>query len=72
MGLRLSKKPTGAKGRLIHLTPGGLAAQRTCLQRLAQIDRHWKRRFGGQQIADLRESLQAVIHYRDGDQPALS
>ena len=44
-------------GKLVRLTPAGLAAQRGFRQRLGAIEKRWLARFGKDVIGSLRESL---------------
>jgi DNA-binding MarR family transcriptional regulator len=53
--------PAGARGKRARLTARGRAAQDACARRLVEIEAGWDKRFGGDGVADLRASLQALV-----------
>jgi DNA-binding MarR family transcriptional regulator len=63
---------TASRGKIIRLTAKGLEAQQAYLQRLELVETHWRERFGKEEIAKLRESLDSLIHKRDGEQALLA
>ena len=64
--------PAGGRGKLVRLTPRGLAAQADYLGRLDVVERRWRARYGAGEIGALRRSLQPVTGQRDDGQPLLA
>jgi DNA-binding MarR family transcriptional regulator len=64
--------PAASRGKLVRLTPGGLAAQGGYLRLLDAVERRWRARYGAGEIGALRRSLQAVTGQRDEGQPRLA
>jgi DNA-binding MarR family transcriptional regulator len=64
--------PAASRGKLVHLTPGGRAAQDDCTRLLDAVERRWRARYGATQIGALRRSLQSVTGQRGDGQPRLA
>ena len=54
---------------LVHPTPGGRLVQRVCGALFATIESRWRERYGTDQIANLRESLCALVNQLDPQLP---
>jgi hypothetical protein len=57
--------PSGARGKLVRLSPLGVSAQQTYYRLTDEIEKRWEERFGGEEMRRLRESLQGLITRRD-------
>jgi hypothetical protein len=64
--------PAARRGKIVCLSPRGLAVQETYHRLTAQIEQRWEARFGKEQICRLRESLQSLFDRRSGNGPLLS
>jgi len=64
--------PAASRGKLVRLTPRGLAAQDDCLRLLDDVERRWRARYGAGEIGALRRSLQSVTGQRDAGGPRLA
>jgi len=64
--------PAASRGKLIRLTPGGLAAQDDYLRRLDEVERRWRAQYGAGEIGALRRSLWSVTGQRDEGRPRLA
>jgi len=64
--------PAASRGKVVRLTPGGLAAQQDYTRLLDAVERRWRTRYGPGEIGTLRRSLQSVTGQRDGGQPRLA
>ena len=53
--------PTDARAKLIRLTERGWQAQRTAERIFADIERRWGREVGRERVANLRETLAAIV-----------
>ena len=63
--------PAASRGKVVRLTPGGLAAQQDYTRLLDAVERRWRARYGPGEIGALRRSLQSVTGQRDEGQPRL-
>jgi hypothetical protein len=66
------RDPTASRGKVVCLSPRGLAAQETYHRLTAQIEKRWETRFGKEQIGRLREMLQSLFDRRRGEGTLLS
>jgi hypothetical protein len=64
--------PAASRGKLVRLTPGGLAAQGDYLRLLDAVERRWQAQYGAREIGALRRSLEAVTGQRAEGQPRLA
>jgi DNA-binding MarR family transcriptional regulator len=64
--------PAASRGKLVRLTPGGLAAQHDYTRLLAVVEQRWRARYGPGEIGVLRRSLRSVTGQRDQAQARLS
>jgi hypothetical protein len=64
--------PSASRGKLVRLTPRGLAAQDDYLRLLDEVERRWQARYGAGEIGALRRSLQSVTGQRDDGGPRLA
>jgi DNA-binding MarR family transcriptional regulator len=64
--------PAAGRGKLVRLTPRGLAAQQDYARLLDAVEQRWRARSGPGEIGALRRSLQSVTGQRDEGQPRLS
>jgi hypothetical protein len=64
--------PAARRGKVVCLSPRGLAAQESYLRLTAQIERRWEARFGKERIGRLRECLQSLFDRRSGEGTLLS
>jgi DNA-binding MarR family transcriptional regulator len=64
--------PAASRGKLVRLTPGGLAAQGDYLALLDAVEQRWRARCGADEIGALRRSLVSVTSQRDRGQPRLA
>jgi hypothetical protein len=53
--------PTASRGKIVRLTARGEKSQQNYLRNLADTESGWSARFGGPVIAELRESLAALV-----------
>ena len=68
----VNRDPTASRGKVVCLSPRGLAAQETYHRLIAQIEKRWEERFGKEQIGRLRQLLQSLFERRSGDGTLLS
>jgi hypothetical protein len=68
----LEPGPAGSRGKLVHLTPRGLSAQRKYHELTAQIGKQWDARFGKDIMDGLRERLVNLLVRRIRDRALLS
>jgi len=64
--------PAAKRGRVVSLSPWGLAAQRAYDRLIGEIARRWEARFGAEKIVRLRESLRELFDQHGEDGPRLS
>jgi DNA-binding MarR family transcriptional regulator len=64
--------PGASRGKLVRLTPGGLAAQHDCTRLLDAVEERWRARYGPGEIGALRRSLESVTGQREDGRPRLS
>jgi DNA-binding MarR family transcriptional regulator len=53
--------PDDRRAKIIRLSERGWDASRTALRILADIERHWAREVGEQRVAELRDTIEAVL-----------
>lgn len=63
----LETDPAARRGKVIRLSPRGLAAQRNYQRLTAEIEKRWESRFGRQNMASLRESLETLLNAEKED-----
>ncbi|HEY6464878.1 MAG TPA: hypothetical protein VIY69_02735 [Candidatus Acidoferrales bacterium] len=68
----LESDPTARRGKLLRLSPRGLAAQRDYQRLVEEIEKRWESRFGHENVANLRESLKALLDTEKEGHPLLS
>jgi hypothetical protein len=64
--------PHKERGKLVRLSPRGLAVQRTYRRLIDEIPRRWEAGYGKEIIRGLTEALRDLFARRDGDQSTLS
>jgi DNA-binding MarR family transcriptional regulator len=64
--------PAGGRGKLVRLTPAGLAAQHDYRRLLDVVEERWRAGYGPGEIGALRRSLQSVTGQREEGRPRLS
>lgn len=64
--------PSAKRGKVVALSPRGLAAQKTYHRLNADIEQRWESRFGAEAIRSLRESLTNFFEQRDNNGLLLS
>jgi len=64
--------PAAKRGKVIRLTPLGRKAHDAYLRLARDIEQHWKRKFGDDNICVLRESLLALFDKRAGGRSLLA
>jgi DNA-binding MarR family transcriptional regulator len=64
--------PAASRGKLVRLTPGGLAAQHDTSRLLDVVEERWRAWYGPGEIGALRRSLQSVTGQREDGRPRFS
>ena len=64
--------PAAKRGKVVSLSPRGLAAQQIYHRLTAQIESRWESRFGKEKIGRFRERLQMLIEPRNRERLLLS
>jgi len=59
--------PSGKRGKVVTLSRRGLEAQETYHRLTREIEKRWEARFGAEEIARLRESLQEFLSRHNSD-----
>ena len=68
----VSADPSASRGKVVHLSPRGLRAQREYHRLVWEIEKRWEERFGKVAISTLRELLQGFFDRHRGGVPLLS
>lgn len=68
----LEPDPASRRGKVIRLSPRGLAAQRNYQRLTAAIEKSWDGRFGRDDMSALRKSLETILNAEKEDHPLLS
>jgi methyltransferase (TIGR00027 family) len=63
--------PTAARGKVVRLTPRGIASQRAYQDLLKTTEERWRDRFGADSVAALRQPLEALATAAEGHPPPL-
>ncbi len=63
--------PATGRRKVARLTPRGTRAKEAYEPRAAGVEQRWRARFGGEEVADLRRSLQAPVTAPDGGRSPL-
>lgn len=64
--------PSAKRGKVVALSPRGLAAQQTYHRLTAEIEQRWESKFGEKTVRELRESLQDFLTRRGKVAPLLA
>ena len=64
--------PTASRGKVVRLSPRGLMAQQAYHRLIWDIEKRWEERFGKDEIATLRESLERLFEPHSGGDTPLS
>ncbi len=64
--------PTGSRGKVVRLSPRGLAAREIYRELTVAIEKRWEKIVGTKEIGSLRRSLEGLLARRRGDRSLLS
>ena len=59
--------PGAGRGKVVRLSPRGLAAQESYYRLTAEIEKRWETRFGKDHVGRLRDSLEALLNAEKGE-----
>lgn len=68
----VERDPATRRGKVIQLSPRGLAAQRQYQRVAKEIEKRWECRFGRENVYRLRTSLEGLLNAEKEDHPLLS
>ena len=69
--LEVVPDPMSARTKLVRLTEKGIEAKAACRQRLFEVEENFRNSWGQDKSEQLRTSLIAILHARDGGQSLL-
>ena len=63
---------TAKRGKVVSLSPRGLAAQQTYYRLAAEIEQRWEKKFGKKEINQLRRAVETLFDRHNEQGPLLS
>lgn len=64
--------PGASRGQVVRLSPKGAKAQQTYYRLIGEIERRWEAKFGHDEVAQLRESLERTFDLGKENRPRIS